>query len=396
MRAIISLFFFFSAALAIGQPVSRTMLRLPDTGQTNSYTNTFGEDHDYLINMPVFTLNGDGTVTDTVTSLMWQQADGGEMTYENALVYCDTLTLGGYTDWKLPSDQEAYSILNHQRTNPAIDITIFTPTTAEYWWTANLQYNDSSKVWSTNSGGGIGNHRKTETISAGGTKRFHARAVRYNQLPVSVPNHFTDINNEIIYDEITGLSWQKSPYYDSLTWENALSYADTLSLGGFTDWRLPNIKELFSINDNSSSNPSLPASFFNVNAAAKYWSSTSLPNQPTRAWYMNTQFGITTYDVKTNRHEIICVRGTTPLISGNEDLQPEIPTCSVYPNPFLSVFSLNWKGNTAHIELYDAWGKKVYTGTALEPVDASALPAGIYLLRHERNEFSPIRVIKSN
>ena len=122
-------FLVLNSTLFFGQSVSKTIQLLPDTGQTTSYTTLFGEDHDYLINMPVFTLNGDGTVTDTVTGLMWQQADGGEMTYENALVYCDTLTLGGYTDWKLPSDQEAYSILNHQRTNPAIDITIFTPTT---------------------------------------------------------------------------------------------------------------------------------------------------------------------------------------------------------------------------------------------------------------------------
>lgn len=395
MRATTLLFFVFCTALATGQ-VSRSMLRLPDTGQTNSYTTTYGEDNDFLINMPFFTINGDGTVTDTVTGLMWQQTDGGEMTYENALIYCDTMTLGGYTDWQLPTDQEAYSILNHQRTNPAIDITVFTPTAAEYWWTANLQYNDSNKVWSTNSGGGIGNHRKTETISAGGTKHFHVRAVRYAQAPVIVPVHFTDINNEIITDELTGLSWQKSPYYDSLTWEDALLFADTLSLGGYTDWRLPNIKELFSINDNSRSNPSLPVAFFNVAAAAKYWSSTSLPNQTTKAWYINTQFGITTYDVKTNRHEIICVRGSSPLISSIIDFHAETSSCLVYPNPFNAEFSVSWKKNTGRIDLYDALGKKVHSGDISGPVDGSVLPAGIYLLRHEANEFAPIRVIKSN
>jgi len=48
------------------------MLRLPDTGQTTSYTSTFGEDNDYTIYSPYFTLNGNGTVTDTITGLMWQ------------------------------------------------------------------------------------------------------------------------------------------------------------------------------------------------------------------------------------------------------------------------------------------------------------------------------------
>ena len=92
----------FSAAID-AQPVLKTMMRLPDTGQTTSYTTTFGEDADYNFNIPFFILNGNGTVTDTITSLMWQQTDGGEMTNANAIIYCNTLTLGGYTDCRICS-----------------------------------------------------------------------------------------------------------------------------------------------------------------------------------------------------------------------------------------------------------------------------------------------------
>jgi hypothetical protein len=67
---------------------------------------------DYLINAPSYKINGNGTITDNVTGLMWQQTDGGEMTFERALVYCDTLTLAGYTDWRLPTNHELFSILN--------------------------------------------------------------------------------------------------------------------------------------------------------------------------------------------------------------------------------------------------------------------------------------------
>ena len=167
----------FSAAIN-AQPILKTMMRLPDTGQTTSYTTTFGEDADYNFNKPFFILNGNGTVTDTNTTLMWQQTDGGEMTIENAIIYSDTLTLGGYTNWRLPNCHELFSILNHDKANPAIDTNYFTHTLAEYWWSNQRQANDSTKVWVTNAGGGVGNHPKTETISAGGIKRFHARAVR--------------------------------------------------------------------------------------------------------------------------------------------------------------------------------------------------------------------------
>jgi hypothetical protein len=61
----------------LAQSVLKSMKRLPDTGQTTSYTNTPGEDADYNINPPFYLNNGNGTITDTITGLMWQQVDGG-------------------------------------------------------------------------------------------------------------------------------------------------------------------------------------------------------------------------------------------------------------------------------------------------------------------------------
>ena len=59
------------------QPLPETCLisTIPDTGQTGDYTSTFGEDSDYTINPPSYTDNGNLTVTDNVTGLMWQQED---------------------------------------------------------------------------------------------------------------------------------------------------------------------------------------------------------------------------------------------------------------------------------------------------------------------------------
>lgn len=154
------------------------MDKLPDTGQSKSYTDTLGEDSDYTINAPELIDNLDGTITDKITGLMWQKVDGGEMTHSSALQYADSLTLGSFTDWRLPIAFEIYSIQNLQVNNPALNTTYFTKSNAEYWWTSDLQVNDNSRVWVSNAGGGIGNHLKSETISAGGTKRYHARAVR--------------------------------------------------------------------------------------------------------------------------------------------------------------------------------------------------------------------------
>ena len=191
-KSIITSLLLFISVFTFAQSATKSMLRLPDTGQKNGYTNTFGEDNDYSINLPYYIDNKNGTITDTITGLMWQQTDGGEMTIENARIYCDTLILSTFTNWRLPNAHEAFSILNLQNNNPALDILYFTKTAAEYWWTSDKQSNDITKIWVTNAGGGIGNHQKTETISAGGTKSYHVRAVRSVQPIISIPNRFSD------------------------------------------------------------------------------------------------------------------------------------------------------------------------------------------------------------
>ena len=64
-----------------------TMKRLPDTGQTTRMSDSFGEDSFYNINSPSFKANSDGTVTDLVTGLQWQQADNGEMTWDSGVAF---------------------------------------------------------------------------------------------------------------------------------------------------------------------------------------------------------------------------------------------------------------------------------------------------------------------
>ncbi len=364
MKKILIFSFVLFAAIESKAQVIKTMKQLPDTGQKTSYTDTFGEDNDYTINPPSFTL-GKGIVTDNVTTLMWQQADGGEMTYENAIKYCDTLTLGGYTDWRLPTAQEAFSILNHQLNNPALELSYFSKTNWEYLWTSNAQPNETTKIWAVNAGGGVGNHPKAETISAGGTKRFHVKAVRNTQAPLTVATHFTDNQNGTITDNLTHLIWQKVPNANATTWENALQYAEALSLAGKDDWRLPNIKELHSLNDEKLFNPSVDTKLFPLVGIKKYWSSTSLPNQTTKAWYLDTQFGITTYDTKTNNNFVLCVRGKSELSATQSLLyEAQEKQIRVYPNPFSNEVKIEFslqKSEIISLTISDLQGKIVKT-----------------------------------
>jgi hypothetical protein len=88
-------------------------------------------------NAQSYTDNADGTVTDNVTGLVWQQIPTLQTyTQPNAATYCRNLVLGGHKDWRLPTLVELVSLLDTGSYNPAINTTYFPNTLPEGVWTA--------------------------------------------------------------------------------------------------------------------------------------------------------------------------------------------------------------------------------------------------------------------
>jgi hypothetical protein len=93
----------------------------PDPGEP-----FYGQDAQHTANAPSYTDNSDGTITDNITGLMWQQSpdtngDGDidaddKLTYDEAVASAGTLSLGGYTDWRLPTIKELYSLIDFRGT----------------------------------------------------------------------------------------------------------------------------------------------------------------------------------------------------------------------------------------------------------------------------------------
>lgn len=88
-----------------------------------------------------------GTVTDTTTDLMWQQESAGPMTWEEAIKYCEDLRLGGYNDWRLPSDVELISLRDSSRFSPAIDTHYFPNTQSSYYWSSTTDAQYTYDAW---------------------------------------------------------------------------------------------------------------------------------------------------------------------------------------------------------------------------------------------------------
>jgi hypothetical protein len=89
----------------------------------------YGQDANYTGNAPSYQDNGDGTVSDLVTGLMWQKSpdmdgDGDidyadKMSYDEAMDGAATFDLAGYTDWRLPSIKEMYSLIIFSGIDPS-------------------------------------------------------------------------------------------------------------------------------------------------------------------------------------------------------------------------------------------------------------------------------------
>ena len=94
--------------------------------------------------------NGDGTVSDLTTGLMWQQEEVDRMNWQDALAYCENLELGNnpgggyYNDWHLPDRNELQSLVDYRRYKACLATTFF-PEISQTSWISTL----SSFYWSS-------------------------------------------------------------------------------------------------------------------------------------------------------------------------------------------------------------------------------------------------------
>ncbi len=257
------------------------------------------------------TANGDGTVTDHQTGLQWQQSDGGEMTWESAAPYCRGLALAGFHDWRLPATAELITLVDYNAVNPALDTSLFPRTGADYWWASEPRADSPRHAWTVNAGGGAGAHPRRETLSAGGDRRFHARCVRTLHPVPPIPVPFRDNGDGTVTDLRTGLMWQRDAAPDPLTWDQAADYVKSLRLAGHNDWRLPAIREIRSLNDESRVRPSIDTRAFPGVGPDLYWSSTTQFRRPANAWTVDFTFGIVSYNGKDEALRVRAVRQGT-------------------------------------------------------------------------------------
>ncbi len=134
---------------------------------------------------------------------------------------------------------------------------------------------------------------------------------------VALPNpRFTDHGDETVTDNLTGLMWTKNANLPggTLNWSAAIDYCTNMnSVAGtydYTDWRLPNAKELYSLIDLGRSNPALPTGHpFTGVQSEIYWSASTDVYDTGFAWTVALDFSYVYFALKEGTQYVWPVRG---------------------------------------------------------------------------------------
>ncbi|HED01119.1 MAG TPA: DUF1566 domain-containing protein [Proteobacteria bacterium] len=244
--------------------------------------------------------NHDGTVTDQATGLMWSKNAAPAiiaLDWYSSLNYIAKLNVSayaGYRDWRLPNINELSSLLDRNYYNPslppghpfkAVNAWYWTGTTKAgypeaawrvYFFLGNIDYRPKiytkSHTWPVRS-------MKTNIPRTGQVRSYYPLDDGALQIGRPWPKpRFKDNGDGTVTDQLTGLMWLKDadPTKGKKDWSQALACVmliTTRKVAGYSDWRLPHLKELQTIFDYGRVTPVLPSGhpFSNV-ALDWYWS----------------------------------------------------------------------------------------------------------------------------
>jgi hypothetical protein len=258
-------------------------------------------------------------VKDNNTGLVWEVKSQhlGDINYKtdryswhDAQVYIERLNkqdYGGFSDWRLPNREELRTIVNYADMIPAIDLAFFPSVLPDFYWSKDPYIPNPKLIWGIYFAFGCG-------ICYLMDSPFLVRAVRggYNPAFGDTPRYaFKDNGDGTVTDLNSGLMWKKDESPE-MSFKEVLQYCEDLTLGGYDDWRLPNMKELPTLLDLSFENSTWfhRAFFPNVKTKPLGFYSCSSTFAGTFGWGVNFQFGYDGYyaDKKHGRYPFRPVR----------------------------------------------------------------------------------------
>lgn len=251
--------------------------------------------------------------TDTNGGYVGIPGDGTDT--EDFINALNAQNFGGFSDWRMPTVRELSSLVNSGTYNPAVDGAWFPHTRSDRYWSSTASGLSTAWYVHFSSGAVTGDYVSDKSNS------YYVRAVRAGQSGSLEP--LVSNGDGTVTDSATGLMWQQTTAPGTYTWAEALSYCESLSLGGHSDWRLPNRNELQILVDYSRSLPAVDPLLASDTMSSQYWSSTTLAVSGRYAWRVHfSNGGVNTFiDSKSGSYYVRAVRAgpsgsLDPLVLG--------------------------------------------------------------------------------
>jgi len=225
----------------------------------------------------------------------------------------NTANYGGHNDWRMPTIKELAYIVNYNipSPGPTINTNYFSNTPAAFYWSSTPTAGCASCAW------GMFFYNGFNSGHVGKGTSYSVRAVRGGL--TGVFDHWSINGDGTVTDTDTGLMWQQETPDNGMTWEQSLSYCENSNLAGYTDWRLPTIKELVSLVGYSRFGPAIDTTYFSDTPAGYYWSSITYASNTSYALYMCFYDGGGYNTNKSGLSYVRAVRGGQAGPSGDLD-----------------------------------------------------------------------------
>jgi hypothetical protein len=240
-----------------------------------------------------------GTVLDRVTGLVWQRAVSPQtLGWQAAREACACLELGGQHDWRLPSRIELVSIVDFTRHDPAIDGEAFPATPTDWFWSASpVAGSDPAAAWYVAFFDGNTHHAELGVP-------YHVRCVRGG---AAGQPRYAIAGEGTVTDGTTRLTWQQRLDDTRRTFAEAQAGCAALALAG-GGWRLPTMKELQTLVDESRSDPAIDPAAFPDTPDEGFWAANLLAGTPGNAWFVTFASGIAYNSLVDHPYRMRCVR----------------------------------------------------------------------------------------
>ncbi len=120
-----------------------------------------------------------------------------------------------------------------------------------------------------------------------------------------------DNNLRLIDGEYRHLVWPRHESTKRYSHKDAIAAAAAVTVGGWTDWRLPTVEELATLPDRSRFNPAIDTDYFSSNGAW-FWSSTADASDPAYAWLVHFYNGYVGYGPRSDSGFVRACRSVPP------------------------------------------------------------------------------------